>query len=114
MLKFDPNKYNEITYQVAQALLWKVTDAILSVLVESKESNLILKVYLDIDKTSILEEKLMADFEIEARERLSDYEIEFLVNKLTSDEFVTALPNSYINEEAFSSYTFLRFNKLWW
>ena len=79
MLKFDPNKYNEIRYQVAQALLWKVTDAILSVFVESKESNLILKVYLDIEKTSILEEKLMAYFETEARERLSDYEIEFLV-----------------------------------
>ena len=114
MSNFDHNKYNEITYQLAQALLWKVTDGILSVSVESKESDLILKVHLDIDKISILEEKLMADFEIEARERLSGYKIEFVVNKLTSDEFVTTLPKSYINEESFRSDIFLRFNKLWW
>lgn len=114
MSNFDPNKYNEITYQLTQALLWKVTDGLLSVSVESKESNVILNVYLDIDKTSILEEKLMADFEIEARERLPDYKIEFVVNKLTSDEFVTTLPKSYIDEESFRSNIFLRFNKIWW
>ncbi|CAN5446281.1 hypothetical protein BH10ACI1_BH10ACI1_08580 [soil metagenome] len=115
MLNFDAKKYNEITYQLSQALLLKVTDGLLSVSVESKEKKLTLRVYLDFDKASGIEDKLMEDFETDAREHLLSYEIEFLIIKIGLNEFSTTLGStSYLKEDSFRCNIFLRFNKLWW
>ncbi len=115
MQNFDKDKYNEITYHLIHALLFKVTDALLAVFVESKERKVNVKIYLDTDKISDFDGKLITDFEAELRERLPDFEIELVVKKLLFNEFVNSnASQSYFNEESFGTYIFQRFNEILW
>lgn len=105
MLNFDKDEYNEVTYQITQALLFKVTDGLLAISFELTKNKLDVRAYFDTDKISDLDKKLMADFESEIKKCLFSYEVECVTNEVSTSNF---------DKESIGTALFLRFNELWW
>jgi len=107
MLNLEKNEHNEITFQFIQALLFKVTDSLLSISCLAEKNKLDVTAYFDADKMSDLDKGLMVSFETEIKDRLPAYKIKLMINEVSADDFNK-------NSLDLSKVLFLRFNKLWW
>lgn len=107
MLYLEKDEFNEVTYQFIHALLYKITDSLLSISYSPEKNKLDVTAYFDLDKISDLDRELMIGFETEVKNRLSSYEIKLMINEVSADDF-----SKY--GLSLSNVLFLRFNKSWW
>jgi hypothetical protein len=105
MLNLEKDEYNDLTFLFIQALLFKITDSLLSITCSARPNELDVNAYFDADKMSDLDKKLMVGFETEIKDRLPAYEIRLSINEVSASAF-------HKNPPDLSNVLFLRFNKL--
>lgn len=106
-MNLEKDEYNDVTFQFIQALLFKITDSLLSITCLAGKNELDVNAYFDADRMSDLDKELMVSFETEIGDRLPAYEITLSINEVSADDF-------YKNPLDLNNVLFLRFNKLWW
>jgi len=114
MLNLETYEFNEINFQVMQALLFKVTDNLLAITCLAGKNELNVNAYFAANKISDLDKELMVGFETEIKDRLPVYETKLIINEISAEDFDEFNKNSRILSNEFSHILFLRFNKLWW